>query len=385
MTAAAQALGAVLPDRRQTLLLRACLRGGEDAAAAWAAWRAGGGDLRSALGADRGPKHLAALLHQGLRSAGVEADRNTLTVLRTAAVREELRAATLDRIAADALTALREAGTEVLVARGAALAAGAYPGPGLRHCHDLDLLVDPRLRDRAAGAVVAAGVVSAERRDSHTTVLTHQTGVELRLHSRLFPIPWYDDELAGVLRRGVPVTVGGVAARMPGPADMLLHVCVHAVCCARPWQLSWAPDAWFTLRRWPELDWGQLLATARITRVQLPLQVTLSWLARELGAPVPQAVLGELAADGARASAGDRDVALALAWAARRRGGGGSTARRTRRGALAFARWALLPSPAYLRATGRVRHRALLPAAYLARPLRLALRTLSGTTSWPRG
>lgn len=75
-------------------------------------------------------------------------------------------AARWDRFAAvlpEALAALADAGVDALPVKGAIVAASAWPSPMVRPMADLDLLVPPASRDRAAAALSARGFREVER------------------------------------------------------------------------------------------------------------------------------------------------------------------------------------------------------------------------------
>ena len=133
----------LLPDEGQTLLLRACLLGGQPAVEAWAEWRSRNPDPLAGLRAASSEIGLLLpLLAHQLDAAGVEIEEGELSVtLRGAGLREKRRAEILHRGAGAALGALDEAGIEVTVVGGVEFAERAWPRPDLRHTHDLDLLV----------------------------------------------------------------------------------------------------------------------------------------------------------------------------------------------------------------------------------------------------
>ena len=309
------ALSTLLPSAEQTLLLRACLHesGG---AAAWAELdrRLGPEGTRSLLAANR---RLLPLLHRAPGPALAPEVRRPLAAV---ALRESERSEVFRRGAGEVVETLAAAGAEVLVLRGAALAELAYPEPSLRHCHDLDLLV------RGAGA--GAGV------EGRAT-----------LHSSAFAHPRATGDDAPFWARSRPFDFGGGQARVMAPADLLLHICGHAYLSDRRHALSWVTDAWFTLAAWPDLDWETVAVTAGERHLGLGVAVLLGYLGRELGAPVPPAVVERLQALAVEPV--DRDIALALAWSAARR----RAPSRTRAvlsagaGAPSLVRWRLLPSP----------------------------------------
>jgi hypothetical protein len=369
--AVGHALTAVLPAPATTELLRACLH--ESASVQdWSAWRPRSGGLHAVLGEQEGLRELMPLLHyaQGHRRADFE--RRDLTLLRMAAGYEELRYRTVLSVAARALDALRGAGFETLVTRGVALSETAYPGPGLRHCHDLDLLVRPEHLEGAGAILTSIGWLHAPAQRPQplqgvAVTFVHPSGFPLQLHTRLLARSYYDLPSDGVLARAHGFSVGGALARRPSPTDMLIDVCVTAICRGRPTSVKWVADAWFTLLEQPSIDWSLLTRLARQGGLALPLATSLTYLANELAAPIPPAPLADLVEIVGREDALAIDDALALVRCARPTG--------LLRAAdhLSAARLAVrvaLPSPAYMRATGQARGSVGLPFAYAMRLLR---------------
>ena len=110
---------------------------------------------------------------------------------------------------------------------------------------------------------------------------------------------------------------GGHETRVMAPADLFVHVCGHAFFSQGRDALTWVTDAWFTLAAWPDLDWDGIAAAADERHLGVALAIQLTYLRRELHAPVPDSAL-----DGLRrlkTDPVDRDIALALAWSAARR------------------------------------------------------------------
>ena len=377
----ASILAPLLPRPDVTMLLRACLAGGAGGAAAWDSWRADGGDLGSAFRAEPRLKPLAPLLHDALRTGAADVDGPTLTVLRMAWAREQLRSAAFTKVTAEVLEAVVTAGVAPIVTSDAAVAAGAYPSPELRHCHHLDLLVTEDQLDMTVAALRTACRSRGPNPTGHRVTLTHRSGVEVKLHTRLLSVGYFEPPLDVLRARASPIVLAGIDVQTLSPADMLLHLCAQAACRARPLSVMWVPDAWFTTQRWADLEWSRLVVTARLSRLELVLSASLSYLAGQLDAPIPLAVLDRLAEAAAGAGAVGRDVALSLAWRARREGGG-ELSTRSPRAVLAWLRWALLPSPGYLLATGRAGRPASLPLAYLMRPFRQALKPLARRMPW---
>lgn len=251
------------PDPDATLFLRACLHSGDTARDAWERWVAAVGSPLTALG-DASLRRLGPLLHHSVRRNGLEVERRLLTTLRTASLRENLRAAAVAAETRRALDALAAAGVAPVVLRGVVLAETVYPAPALRHCHDLDLLVEPAELERARSAVDAAGL--------HLAV---------SLHTALLP-PGVDE--ARMRARARPLRLAGVPARGLAAPDLLLHVLGHGPARSRP--PVWAPDAWFLLTGPEAPDWESVHAARRSARRSV--RAALRYLRDGLGAPVPE-------------------------------------------------------------------------------------------------
>ena len=136
---------------------------------------------------------------------------------------------------------LEARGMAPLALKGAWLARHAYPHPALRPMRDIDLLVAQEDVLPAFAALQEAGYVqpgAAEmtleesvRLDKHLPPLLSPRGTVIELHHRLWePDGRLDhaspkiDEMAVMARA---VQNGGI--RHPAPADMLIHLIVHAV------------------------------------------------------------------------------------------------------------------------------------------------------------
>jgi hypothetical protein len=112
----------------------------------------------------------------------------------------------------------------------------------------------------------------------------------------------------------------------------------------------WTCDAWLLLTRRPQLDWDRFTGGAERAHLALPLAALLAYLARELDAPVPDAVLAALERAARRADSVGRQIAVEGVRRAARVGLRELARRaRSRRDRLALARWLLIPSPGYVR------------------------------------
>jgi hypothetical protein len=377
----ATALAQLLPGRDETALLTTLLHRGESARAAWQRFCAAVPDLPSAFRLDSGGwKRLSPLLLVALRESAVEADAALRTVLRTAYLREELRSRAYREVAGVVLGALRDAGLRFLVLKGAALSETVYGSPVLRHAHDVDLLVASADAGVAAEVMARAGLVAGRPlRDDQGRRFQHRSGLPFLLHRRLHRLSYYRADFDTLWARAAAARVADVEVRVPGDADQLLHVLGHAASSASRATLQWVADAWMLLHAAGGVDWAEFPARVRESRLELPVYTLLSYLGRELAAPVPGPALDGLGDLAARARGGRRDVALLGVRQRPVEAASPGPAARDWRTRLTLLRWRTLPSPEYMRwRYGSSRSAAALPILYLERFVDYAGRRLAG-------
>lgn len=325
---------------------------------------------------------MAPLLLNALQRNEAAVEATLLTHFRTAHFREELRNKIYRRILRDVLSALNAEGISHIVCKGSALADTVYADPVLRHCHDIDILF---LRDddllRAIPLFPSMGFASSwGTRDSEArpTTLIHESGLPLSLHRRPFRLPQYSVPREELWRRSQIQPIVGIPTRILSPADNLLQVCIQAASCSGSREsLRWVPDAWNIMARYPDLEWEVLLECATQNHLALPLSVTLGYLAKELNAPIPPAVLNHLHAAASETDAAISETALSAALAGMRpdlkrliRIGGGWYAKAL------LIKWIVFPSPDYLRSAFHINRSWAIPFYYVYRPLRYLARRL---------
>lgn len=376
-------LSVILPWPEQTWLLRACLYSGESGRRAWEVYHRLAGDLKKALLKNaQGIKTLAPLLLNALQRNEVVVEAALLTYLRTAYLREQLRSKTYRRILRDVLSALDTEGISHILCKGSALADTVYADPALRHCHDIDILfLTEDDLFRAASLFPSIGFVSSWEAcgpEARPTTLIHESGLPLLLHRRPFRIPQYSMPLEDLWRRSQIQPVVGIPTRILSPIDNLLQVCIQAASCSGSREsLRWVPDAWNIMARHPDLEWEILLECATQNYLALPLSVTLGYLAKELNAPIPPAILHRLHTAASETDAAMSETALSTALAGMRpdlkrliRIGGGWYAKAL------LIKWIVFPSPGYLRSAFHINRSWVLPFYYAYRPLRYFARRL---------
>ena len=256
----------------------------------WQAWQS---DVTGPSESLRDPGHrlrrLMPLIDANLRAAGVRLDNPLKSFLRMAAAHEKMRWEVVESIFGAAMATLVQQRIEFLVQRGMALAATVYRQPFLRHCHDLDLLVQPGLADAAANCLANSGFLHGlppPGSDAESRWVVHSSGFPIGIHVRPFRLAPWNREIPRV--KDCPAhAFAGQVFRTLDPAQMLAAVCIHAATVGSVHSPSWITDAWYLLAATPHMDWDRILASGPA----LPLWLTLSWLQRELGAPVPMEVL----------------------------------------------------------------------------------------------
>lgn len=372
--ALSNALSFLLPTSEETLLLRICLSPREAARDAWTEWRNQRDRSGKALLKNRSVKKLRPLLFNAVKSHSLEIDKEALTYLRTAYLKEELRNAAVRRICCEVLLMLEKERLAPIVLKGAALAETVYSNPVLRHCHDIDILLPDEELSRPAGFLPSLGfrVCAAPNSHSRHLKMVQGSGLPLEFHGRLLDVPYYQMPISEIRSRCRSQVIASVNSHILNPADSLLHVCGHASYSGRRQSLRWVTDAWFIIDRHPDLEWNELLNSIQRSHLALPMSVMLEYLAGTLEAPIPSSFLTRLSAAASQSDAIERQLAL--------RGTRSDGQRSLRelfrkttnwRERLFVVQWLLFPSPGYLSWVDQI-HPWLLPFHYLYRPLRYA-------------
>jgi ribosomal protein S18 acetylase RimI-like enzyme len=251
---------------------------------------------------------------------------------------------------APVLHRLAAEGIEVIVLKGAYLAAAVYAERALRSMADVDLLVRRDDLARTAtvlcelgwswpGAKAATGEAGvhppagmpaappptatvaavATPRDDHHLPPFVLAGVHIEVHWHIEPAcSPFDIDIDDLWRRARPATIAGAAARALAPEDLLLHLCLHV-----SYNHGWLPfrDGLRPLRdiaacaAHPTLrpDWDTLVQRALDWRAGHCVWLTLS-LARDLaGAQVPVEAIARLALGGSSVRQFDCAIELMLA------------------------------------------------------------------------
>ncbi|MGH7829829.1 MAG: nucleotidyltransferase family protein [Candidatus Binatia bacterium] len=320
------------------------------------------------------------MLFHAVQRHGIELDNGQLTILRTAAFREQLRTETYRRICRSVFAALVDQRISAMVLKGAALAETVYSDPALRHSHDIEILLEDRHLKETADMLIPLGFSPAgtkSPRGLSGIEFTHASGLPLVLHRSLFQIPFYNSVQPAVLRRSRTTTIAEIPMRVLSPADALFHTCGHAAYSPSRASYRWISDAWLIIDRNPDLDWDVLLACAHRSRLTLPLSVMLHYLSEDLGAALPPTFLDRLFVTASKTDALGRELALFGARSAPQ-GGFKTLLRKTRgwRGRLFVIQWMLFPSRTYLLWLRQIHRPWLLPLCYVHRLVKYVVRRI---------
>ena len=201
---------------------------------------------------------------------------------------------------------LDAAGVAHLALKGVPLALAHYPDVSLRPMVDFDLLVHPESAPTAVDTLRDAGwsiewtlhpdFVARTCEVPSRPPATH--GI-LDLHWRL--VPWVgrswtapDPELWTAAE---PLAVGRRATLAPAPHDLLLNVLLHAYRSGWAEVPRWVADVVMLLRSTAgSFDWDRFATRVRRGHLALPVTDSLTYVASDFAAPVPDAVLRTLRA-----------------------------------------------------------------------------------------
>lgn len=196
-----------------------------------------------------------------------------------------------------ALEALRAAGIDTLLLKGAALVAAHYGSAGVRPMADVDILVPPAQAEAAMRTLRSAGWSAEEEPGERMIRIQHSYGfrdgaagsVDLHWFSL-----WSSSADGPLWDAAVPSELVGTKVLVPCPADLLLGVCAHASPNAIEPAFRWIADA-VTVSRSPDMDWERLVSEAKRRNLSVISSAALGYLGDEFGIEVPSGALRDLA------------------------------------------------------------------------------------------
>ncbi len=289
------------------------------------------------------------------------------------------------------LRALRAAGIETLLLKGAALGVAVYRNVGLRPMGDIDLLVRHEDAARALAILEGLGYAAFGAETRPGASLEYENEVALRhpehvtpveLHWDLLDSPHYQSvlDMRWFWNTALPVEFEGVSALILGPEAQLLHLCSHLMLHhgGASGHLLWYHDIAEVLVAYgAAINWDLLFSAAVTSDLILSLQKVLPevWTCWQLEPPPGiREVLAAL-----QPSTKESQLFQQLTAPARpvaQRFATDLASMRSWRQRLRYAWENIVPSPTYIRDRYHVSHPSLLPFYYLWRWLRGILSVL---------
>ena len=212
---------------------------------------------------------------------------------------EEFELQRMDERLDETVAAFADAGVELVLLKGAALARSVFPSIADRPMLDLDVLVRGSQTDAARAAAASAGWVWKHDQRYAPFFSTHHhlpplrdgrgTRALLELHTGLFPAGHpFQLEADAFAARAAPTRDRPLTALIPSPEDHLVYLCAHWV-----WSHMMNGGAWRALRdvgaliERGGLDWDRCVARAREARATTCVYWTLRLAHRLAGVEPP--------------------------------------------------------------------------------------------------
>jgi hypothetical protein len=245
------------------------------------------------------------LLYTRLSSAPGLAPGDAVERLRDVYVYNALRNGTLRQALGDVLGALHDAGIPVIVLKGAYLAEAVYDDPAVRPMADLDLMVRDASLANAEQILLALGYPRRSPHEGepdytahhHTRPFVTPRGIPLELHRTIIdPRAPFRVDVDALWARATEVRIANLPTFALSPADLLVHLCLHAAYAhqfAVP--LLAVCDVAAAVERFvEELDWRNLARTANAASVGGVVYCMVGLAAEMLGLDLPAAALDAL-------------------------------------------------------------------------------------------
>jgi hypothetical protein len=249
---------------------------------------------------------VAQLLYARLRDRPDDVPAPALARLRDFYARSALRTALNLRELGTVSGLLADRGIEMVALKGACLALEVYAEPALRPMADLDVLVRHSQLRAAERALLDAGWRSAPRADAaerettyhHLAPLERAGGATVEVHWTIErPSSPFRIDIDGLWRRAQP-SRGAPGVLVPAAEDLLLHLALHLAYHHRFERAALkqlCDVAAIVLRFGDTIDWPVLARTARDSRAEPFVRLTLRLAQQLLGAPVPTDAIAALA------------------------------------------------------------------------------------------
>ncbi len=289
-------LGVVWPSHEQDLILRAIFAPPQQALAAFAAWR---GDVDVAQHFDRAVMRLLPLLY--LRMLELGQQDPLMGRLKGVYRRAWSDTQALFHGTAPALAALRTAGIDTMLLKGAPMVLCHYRNHGSRPMADTDIAVrfgDAEAAFRALGGAGWQAETPVTRDDlafRHAKPFRGPDGHEIDLHWHMLFESTGADADAPFWHHTQPATLRGVATACLTPALTLLHTLAHGLRPNTETPVRWIADA-LTVLRDPTapIDWSLFCQTAAVLGLSHRMLLGLAYLRDHYGQVIPSAAIQAL-------------------------------------------------------------------------------------------
>lgn len=293
------------PTDSQALLLDAALRDRPRSLAAFEQWL-GSVDLEAEIGWNS--LRLLPLAYQNLTRHGCTDPR--MGLLKGVYRRVWIETNQIFHRAAPVLQALRDAGVDLLLLKGAPIAVAYYRNPSLRAMSDIDVCVRRSHLEVADRVLAGRGwmpsvPLRSMARHRHGLEYRHEELGSIDLHWHVLKeVPdvavderfWADSESLDFL---------GIRVRQLHPRDALLHTLLHGLYANHEPPIRWITDSLAILSaRGREIEWSRLIEFAERHRLLHRVAIGTLYLVDHHNAPVPDAYVKILR--DARASLVDR-------------------------------------------------------------------------------
>ena len=188
----------------------------------------------------------------------------------------------------------------VIPFKGPTLAAIAYGNLGLRMFGDLDLLVHQRDLTKIKDLLITQGYQLGIELDWECQLIHPKTSIEIDLHWTITPKRFrFELNIEQLSTRLQPFTLAGVSLLQPGSEDLLLILCIGW--CKDYYggssRLAQLCDVAELLRKYPQMNWMQVLQRSHQLGVERMVLFTLALTRNLLGADLPELVLNRLQDD----------------------------------------------------------------------------------------
>lgn len=294
----AATIAGVFPSAQQTRLLRAALLSGEVALRAWHEW-ANAVDWNSRL--DASSFRLLSLLHANMLRHGIE--HPAMSELKGVFRRTWRKTTLAMHKMKPVVAALKDAGIDVMLVKGAPLALAYYKTPGVRPMQDIDIVV-PTADARAAIALMERrgwrrdpGAQDDDLVYCHAMLFTDADGNHCDLHWHVIYECCQPDADHDFWQGAEPLNFLGVPVKMLGPADALLLAIIHGMRTSLQPAIRWVADAVTIMQvAGVRLDWERLVRQAEQRKLSQRLRLGLAFLTEHLDVAVPAPMLERLSA-----------------------------------------------------------------------------------------